>query len=158
MRTLSAAALKEIFASSSGAAFFVTLAISHADMTTVYYVNNKTDIVFGGVTYTAFAFKFTPPKESENINQTGKLVLANIDREFTAIIRSVATPPSVDAALLMVAADGTTTQIMSWGQFVFKNISYDIMAMSGDLTYSIELGNNVSMIKYNNINFPGIYA
>lgn len=158
MRALSADAKKEIFASKSGAAFLSVLKISHSTIDTVYLVNNSVNIALDGDVYTAYAFKYTPPSEKEGGVQKGKLILPNIDRDFIAKIRSIDTPLSVSAALVMVLPNGAVSKEAGWWLFSMKNISYDALTISGELSYGLEFGNNVSIVKYNNLNFPAIYS
>lgn len=157
MRSISTAAKKEVFASQSGAAFLSILKIAHSSITTIYLVNNNEDIVYDGNTYEAYAFKFTPPSDKEGGKQSAQLILPNIDREILAIIRGISTPLTVSAAIIMVLPDNTVSKEAGWWEFELKNISYDAMTISGDLSFSFELNNNVSMIKYNNLTFPAIY-
>ena len=158
MRNLSTPAKKEIFASSSGAAFLSILQISHSLITTINLVNNMENITFEGAEYTAYPFRLDPPKDKEGSIQASKLTLPNIDRTILASIRSLTTPLSVRAAIIMILPDNTASKEAGWWEFELKNISYDALTLSGDLLYSLDLRNNVSMIKYNNITFPGLYG
>jgi hypothetical protein len=158
VRTISSTAKKEIFASQTGAAFLSVLQISHSQINTIYLVNNMEDVVYDGNTYTAYAFKFEPPKDKEGGVQNSRLVLPNVDRTILTAIRSLTSALTVSAAVIMIMPNGTGSKEAGWWDFDLKNISYDALTISGDLIYSLELRNNISMVKYNNITFPGLYA
>ena len=157
MRSLSSLAKKELFASQTGAVFLSVMQIAHSTISTAYLVNNTVDITYSGQLYTAYPFKFTPPGDKEEVNQKGNLTMSNIDRTLLATIRTITTPLTVSIALIMILPNGNISKEAGWWVFDLKNISYNALTISGELSYSLELGNNVSMVKYNNLTFPGLY-
>ena len=157
-RSITTAAKKEIYASETGAVFLTVLQVIHSSITTLYFVNNMVDVVYDGVTYTAYPFKFDPPKDKEGAKPESKITFPNIDRELLAIVRSVSDPITIKAALIMILPDNTASKEGGWWQFEMKNVSYDMMTITGDLEYDINLDNYLSKTKYNNLTFPGLYG
>ena len=60
-RSITTTAMREVYASETGAVFLTLLQIIHSTITTIYLVNNMVDVVYDGVTYTAYPFKSNPP-------------------------------------------------------------------------------------------------
>jgi len=158
VRTISTAAKKEIFASQSGAVFLFVLQIAHSTISTIYLVNNNEDVTYDGNTYTAYAFKFTPPSDKEGNKDSAKLLISNVDRTLLATIRTISTPLAASAAVIMILPNGTISKEAGWWVFDLKDITYDVMTISGTLSFNFELNHNASQTKYNNLTFPAIYS
>ncbi|NCU26488.1 DUF1833 domain-containing protein, partial [Candidatus Nomurabacteria bacterium] len=116
------------------------------------------DVVYDGVTYTAYPFKFDPPKDSEGNKPGSRIIFPNIDRQFLSVIRSISDPLTVRAALIMILPDNSASKEGGWWEYTMLNVSYDMMNISGDLEYNLDLDNNASVIKYSNLIFPGLYG
>ena len=157
-RSITTTAMREIYASETGAVFLTLLQIIHSSITTIYLVNNMVDVVYDGVTYTAYPFKFNPPKDKEGAKPGSSITLPNIDRELLSVVRSVTSPITVKAALIMIMPDNSASKEGGWWEYTMKNVSYDMMTISGELEYSLDLDNNISLMKYNNLTFPGLYG
>lgn len=157
MKEISSRAKAEIFASQTGAVFLSLLEISHPGMTALYLVNNNENITFEGRIYTAYPFRYTPPSDCEGAGRKGKLTLPNIDREILATVRGVNTPLTVRAAIIMILPDNTASREAGWYEYDLKNLTYNAASIEGELSFNFELGDNISMVKYNNLTFPGIY-
>lgn len=155
-RTITTSAKKEIYASETGAVFLTLLQLVHTS--TLYFVNNMVDVTYESQVYTAYPFKFNPPKDKEGAKPGASLTLPNIDRSLLAIIRAASSPLTVRAALVMILPNGTISKESGWWEFKMKNVSYDMMTINGELEYSLDLDNNCSMMKYNNLTFPGLYG
>lgn len=158
MRTLTTPAKREVFASETGAVFLTLLQIVHSTITTLYFVNNMADITYDGQVYTAYPFKFNPPKDKEGAKPGANISLPNVDRSLLAIVRSVTSPVTIRTALIMILPDNSISKESGWWEFSMKNVSYDMMTISGELEYSLDLDNNASLMKYNNLTFPGLYG
>jgi len=158
MRSLSSAAISALFGSQTGSVFLTLLEISHTDITTVYFVNNNEDIIYSGQTYTAYPFNFEPPKQTDSGIEPSRLVLPNIDLSIVEIIRSISTPPTIRTALIMVQPNGTVTLEDGWYSFILRNVTYDALRVSGELIFDINLDATVSLYKYGNTTFPGLYG
>jgi hypothetical protein len=157
LKVISATAKKEVQASQTGAAFITIVQIRHASLEK-NYINNMVDVVYDGVTYEAFPFRFDPAKDAEGSNPESTISFPNIDRELIAALRSISDTVTVKVALIMIMPDGTASKEGGWWEFEMRNISYDMMSINAELAYSLNLDNNVSLIKYNNQTFPGLYG
>lgn len=159
MKTISATAKREVQASQTGAAFLTIVQLRHVGTSlSENYINNMENVIYDGVTYEAFPFRFDPTGDSEGGSNTAKITFPNIDRELIAALRNITDSIVVRVALIMILPDGTGSKEGGWWEFEMKNISYDALTISGELEYSLDLDNNVSMYKYNNQTFPGLYG
>ena len=116
-------------------------------------VNNNESIEFDGNVYEASSFKFVPPSESEGEVETAKLSIANTDRRFVEIIRSIKELIRIDARVVLVGPSSIDMEAGPW-EFVLSNVNYNTEAISGTLTYDFQHKQSLSTIRYTINNFP----
>lgn len=133
-RTLSTAALEAIYAPQTDKVFLFLVEINHADMATpLRFVNNHQAITSSLAVYTPYAFEFDPPDEVEGVIPVAKLIIDNTDRQIVALIRSLASAPTVTVSIVL--ADSPDVVEAGPSEFILKNVAYNVETVSGDLVY-----------------------
>jgi len=134
-RTVSSTFKAAFFAQETGEVPLILLEISHADLSaTIRLVNNTEDVDSNGETYTAFPFQINLPyDDEEGVMPTVQLEVCNVDRTIVEAIRSIDSPPTVKAALIL-ASDPDTLEA-GWWEFTLKNATYTAEAVTADLSY-----------------------
>lgn len=156
-RELSTNAKNAVYSSQTNACFLVLLEISHNDLPEVIrVVNNNVAIVHNSETYLPYAFSFTPPQEEDGKIKSSSLTIENIDRVIVEFIRSINTAPTVTAKIIM-SDSPDTIEAGPWS-FSLTNTSFNEQTVTGELIFENYLKNYCSVVKYNNRNFPGLYA
>ncbi len=132
-RTLSSASLAAVLAQETAEVFIRLITIDHPDLAAPIRVSSDAvDTVSNGNTYTAFPFELQLPDDSGDRPQTARLTIDNVSREIVQAIRSIQSPPSVTIEIVR-AADPDTIEV-SYTGFALRNVRYDAMVVSGDLT------------------------
>ncbi len=133
-RTLSAATIEALNSADTSEIFLILLTIETADPATpIRAVNNTVDVVSNGNTFTAFPFRLSLPTDSEEIGiSAAKLSIDNIDRQIVTGIRFMTFDPEITMEVVR-AADPDTIEA-SFGGYRLKNVTYDHLTVSGDLT------------------------
>lgn len=131
MRTLSLATIQALTAQETGEAFFYLIDISHPDIVTKRFVNNKSEIIAHGETYTPYAFDITIPDEDEGAIQRVRLRIDNIDREIVLAVRQISTPATFTIRVIREAEPNV--DIAGPYDCTLRNVSYDALFVSGDL-------------------------
>ena len=60
----------------------------HPDYGSLYFVNNNEDVIYNSQTYSASAFKYTPPQTIGGVLKNGQLEITAIDNSVIDIIDS----------------------------------------------------------------------
>lgn len=135
MRDTSAAARAALYAPSTGEVFLHLVTIDHDDLVAPKrYVDNLTDIVSRGETYTAAPIRITlpadVPDELASLDQT----VDAVDRDLITAIRSIATPPTETIEVIMASSPDT----IEAGPFTFDITSADYNAAEVRLKLEVE--------------------
>jgi len=158
-RTISTDFREQMYATEMDYVALVILDIAHPDIapSVIRVVNNNQDISYGGNTYTAVSFKFTPPEESRDELQPARVIISNIERTLMTLIRSISSPPTVTANVILVAPNGDITVEQGPWNFELSNVSYTDQTVSGSLVYKFFKKQYLSNIRVNVTNFPSLY-
>ena len=155
-RTLSSAALQALFAQETGEALLFLVVVSHDDWAEpLRLVNNNEDISSGGNVYSAFPVEIELPKEdAEQIAKTS-IRICNVDRQITAALRELQTPPMVSVSIIL----GSTPDTVEAGPFEFElqDYSYDQFTVTGTLAYEDVLNEPLPSHTFNPSHFPGLF-
>jgi hypothetical protein len=110
------------------------LTITHPSLATpIYVVNNSVAITRGGNVFAPFAFKVDLPVEKDGEIGNAKLTIDAVDLSIITSIRSITTPATV--AIVIALSDTPDTTEVDLGSFTWKNIIYNSLQVTGDLTY-----------------------
>ncbi len=112
--------------------FLVLLTITHDDITPIRVVNNNENITSDSNLFIAYPFEITLPDSTGDGTPSAQLVIDNVSREIAESIRSITTAPKVTISVIR-AADPDTIEI-TFAPFTLRNVKWDIMKVSGDLS------------------------
>jgi hypothetical protein len=133
----------------------VTLDIEHVDLTsTIYLVNNNQDIEYDSNTYSANNFKFTPPTQEGGEVNEAKLTISNIDQALIAALRGINSAPTITANIIFYG-DTPVLEAGPW-EFYLKDISYNMMSITGTLSYKFNPKMSASTVIMNYNEFPSM--
>ena len=121
-------------------------------------VNNRTDMIFNGETYTAFCFEYTPPKVSDSRMGNGTLSLSCIDQEVIEIIRSIKDRAHAEIVAAFYFAENGTTYfegIEDW-EFDLSSVTWDAGVATWQMIYDDRLDNLVPSAKMSALRCPGV--
>nr|WP_300312729.1 DUF1833 family protein [Halomonas sp.] len=141
VRSISAGAVRELFAQHSDAVMLMCLAFSHADMSEpVRIVNNKVAIQFDGHQWIGLPFEPTLPEDTDEKIPNVQIRVDNVDRTLVELLRSVSSMPSVRMYVVRVQ-NGTVTREI--GPLDLSLLSHDIGidTITLDIGYAIDLLN-----------------
>ncbi|HMU54865.1 MAG TPA: DUF1833 family protein [Nitrospira sp.] len=135
MRTLSTLMLQVAHAQETGEVVLARTEISHPLILDgpLRFVNNLTDVVASGQTFTAFPFQVTLPDDADEGVPKLRLVLDNVDRRIVQTIRSLPPSPAPTVRVDLFLASQPTVLEASFTDLVLRQTSYDVLTVSGDL-------------------------
>lgn len=143
-RTSYTAHFHEETGSTSGTAPVILLEISHAQLATpIRVVNDNSDLVSDGDTYTAFAFRVTLPTDIAGQLPRATLTIDNVGRELTQWLDASNGGKGAQVRFMQVMRD--TPDVIEY------DITLDLLNVSQTLsTVSAELGYD------DTLNLPGL--
>lgn len=156
MRTLTAAAVRELLAQESGEAFLQLLTITHPQITTTRMVSNTQDVTSRGNLYIGFPFVLALPPDVADEEPSLQLSISNVDRRLVDELRSIKDPMLV--TLEIVSA--TSPDVVEVGPFDFEllgaRINKDLI--TGTLSADPLLHEPYPAGTFNPKDFPGLFA
>jgi len=156
VRSTSLTFRQAIYAQETDEVFIVLLEIDHADFASPIRVcNDSTDITSNGNVYTAYPFEIELPTDEDGDVPQARLIIDNVDRSLTEAIRSIQSPPTVRIMVVLVS-DPDTVEIDLPG-FVFTNISYDVMTITGTISIENFLNEPFPGDIFTPTQFPGLF-
>jgi hypothetical protein len=133
------------------------LTIDHADLPTpIRLVRNTQNIVSRSNTYTAFLFQMNMPQETGDKIPSMKLTLDNVDRRFTAALRSLNTPATVTYEAIL--ADSPNEVEVGPYNYTMSQINIDESEITIELTFEDLLNATIPNEVVNPLGFPGVFA
>lgn len=156
-RTVSADVQKELYLPQTSYCFLPLAEINSDELDEpVYLVSNNENIISNGNTYIKCQFEFSPPAEVDGTPQNASISLDGVDRSIIEIIQSINDPLTVTISVIEVSSP----DIIEFGpwEFTLRNVTFNASKVTGDLIFQTYLLDNISTLKYNNINFPGLYG
>jgi len=160
-RSLSTAAKEAILAQQTSKVFLTLLDISHSEFeSTFHFVDNPIPVIANGYIYEPFPFALTLPDDNAERAPQARLVVGNVTREIMDEIRSVGGGERIriDFHILMsgqvateefllletgdflllengdkLVQDEPVEVVASYSNYELRNISFDALAIQGDL-------------------------
>lgn len=156
-RTVSADVQKELYLPQTSYCFLTLAEINSDELASpIYLVNNNENILSNGNTYIKCQFEFSPPAEVDGTPQNASIALDGVDRSIIEIIQAINDPLTVTISVIEVT-NPDTIEFGAW-EFTLRNVSFNYAKVTGDLVFQTYLSDNTGTLKYNNINFPGLYG
>ena len=85
-----------------------------------------------------------------------QLTIDNVDRSIVQAVRTISGPATVSAKIVL-ASNPDYTEAGPW-DFSLRNVTYNRQQVSGQLIYSMNLHDYVSVMRFDTINFPGLFS
>lgn len=157
-RNTSVAFRRAVFAQQTNEVFLILLELYHASIgppTTLYFVNNYTNITSNGQEYIAFPFNIILPADTAEEDVRVQLSIDNVNRSIVEKIRSISGPPTVIIKVVLASQPDT----IEFGPVTMKlrNVTWDDFIISGDLVIN-EIGDEpIPGRDYTPQNFAGLF-
>lgn len=168
MRTLTTEFLRASYAQETDQVPVFLLTITHPDMVDTIRVSSDptqritefdTHIVYGtqsrGNDFLFFPFKLTLPGENENGPTPAKLELDNVRREYTAALRSMTGPASIDIELVLAGSPDTV--VLEFPEYQLSQAKYDASMISASLEIEQLANEPFPALAFTPSYFPGLF-
>lgn len=145
-----------LYAAMTDQAILPLLTLSHADMAEpIRIVQSQADVVSRGNTFQAVAFAITLPKDDGETHPTVRLVVDNVDRRFTELIRTVPTPADTMLELVLASAPNTV-EAGPW-YFSAQTVSWDVSQVEFTLGHEDLLNAEHLVYGLDPVTFPAMF-
>jgi hypothetical protein len=155
LRSLSAAAIESQNAQETGEAWLVLLEIDHDDLADpIRVVNNHQNITSNGYLFVGFPFEIELPGEDPDQPLRARLRIDNVDRTIVETVRTISSPPTVTARVVLASQPDTVE--VEFSGMTLRKASYDAATVEADLVFEDVLNEpvttNMTPAKY-----PGMF-
>lgn len=121
-----------IYSQETDTAFLLLLKLTHPNLDTdITVTSDAVETVHNNTTYDPFPFRVRLPSETKDEISNIEVQIDNVSREVVSAIRQIDSEPEVE--LKVVASSDPDTVEAGPYNFVFKDISYDAQAVTGQL-------------------------
>lgn len=149
--------LRELMAENSGVTPLILLTIDHVDLAQpARLALDAHDVWSRGEQYTAAYYKVQFPLDSGEELANTQLKVDNVDRAIVTTLRGLSGPPSV--TLELVTDRDPDTVEMGPFDFELRNAEYDVLLVTGNLSYENILQESFPSGSYNPRDFPGLFS
>lgn len=135
--------------------FLTLFTLTHSSFGTIRLVNNSTDIVSNGNTFTAFPVRLKLPNDDNNTIRKVEIEFDNVSREIIDELRSVQDPIGVSLQLVLASAPSTIE--IEYDELQLRAIEYTTENIKGQVLSDDFLNTTLGVEKYAPGNFPGIF-
>ena len=146
---------QQIFAQESDDPFLTLVTLTHPFFT-ARLVNNTTDIVSNGFTFTAFPMKIRLPIDDGETSRDFTIELDNVSLELITNLRSVTTAIGVKIELILASIPDVVQ--MAHEDLQIRSIAYDSKRISAKIVLDNFLTVGLTSERYNPSNFPGLFG
>ncbi len=144
----------ELFKQESGDPFLTLVTLTHVAFT-ARLVNNSSDIVSNGFTFTAFPMKIRLPVDDGQTVRDLTIDFDNASLDLIANFRSVT--DSIGVKIEMVLASMPDVIQISYDDLLIKNIAYTATKVSAAISMDNFLSIEMTSERYAPTNFPGLF-
>lgn len=156
MRPVTQAFLRAVRARETEEVFLLLLTLNHADLAQpIRVVDNTQDVVSGGNAFVAYPFEIDLPEDTGERPARARIRIDNVDRQLVATLRSAATPPAVTIEVVMASAPDTVEA--SFAGMSLVEAGYDVLTITGELTFEDVLNEPFPGVYFTPANFPGMF-
>ena len=153
-RTHSTASINALMAQNTDEAFHLLITIkSNTGTVLERFTSDAVDTVVGADTFTPYPFDLHLPKNVDGQISTTTLSLDNVSRDVIESLRSTDRALQVD--MKVVLASDTSDTMVEFTDYELRQVSYDPMTISGQLTLENFLAEPVGRIMSGNL-YPGL--
>lgn len=153
-RTVSANMHSEIYGQNITQKFLTLITLSYGATTPIRIVNDYEDITSNGNVFTAWAFKFTMPQDTDG-RRSAHIEMDNIDRSLAIFILDAGiTEIAVTEQLIRSSTPDTIEMTRS---YIMKNITITRKVISGELVYQQNLQDSFPKLTKTPSKFPGVF-
>jgi len=148
----------QIFSQESADPFLTLVTLSHPDSPPNFVarlVNNSTDIVSNGYTFSAFPMKIRFPMDDGETTRDFLLEFDNVSLELIENLRTVTTAVEVKIELILASMPNVVQ--MSHESLLIKSVVYDSKKISAKIVLDNFLSVGITSERYNPTNFPGLF-
>ena len=122
------------------------------------FVNDKIDIESNGEKFTACGFSAVLPDQSEGGNKTCKLQIDNTDVSiYKTIKQSLHGNKEITATVGVILSSSPDVYEQGPFDFTLRNISVTVESISGELYDSYMADKKITILTYNQNDFPGMF-
>lgn len=155
-RSLTAATRQALYGAESGDAFLILLTLAHGDLAQPIRVcSDAVDVYSRGNLFVAYPFDLTLPDDDEQHAPRARLVIDNVDRQITAVLRRLAASPVVTLEVVR-AADPDTVEAV-FHDFRLRNVRYDSSRIEAELTIEDFTAEPYPAASFSPSLFPGMF-
>ena len=131
-RTLSAGASAGVNAQQTGEVFHTLLTVENSGGPPIRMTDNSEDVVSRGKTFIAYPFALELPSDAAGHISEARLAIDNVARALVDEVRSLTEP--LVLTIEVVTATTPDTVELELIDYTLKNVTYDVMTISGTLT------------------------
>lgn len=135
--------------------FLSLVTLSHVSFGTIRLVNNTSDIVSNGNTFTAFPMKIVLPKDDGETAREVSIDFDNVGLDLITPIRSVTDFISVKLELVLASIPDAIQY--SFDELKIQSLSYTKSRISAKLFLDGFLNTEITSEHYSATSFPGIF-
>ncbi|MDD4950932.1 MAG: DUF1833 family protein [Desulfovibrionaceae bacterium] len=167
-RTLSAAALRSIFAAETDDYPILLVTLDHDDLAEPYYISSdpterveetEEEIRYGtisrGTTFYFVPFSITLPNMASDAAPRSKVMIENVKRVLTPIIRDLSTSPTI--LMELVWSSSVDVVEIEYPGFEFVEIEYDDLAATGEIDVDHQIAEPFPCGVFGPSEFPGAF-
>lgn len=144
----------QIFSQESDDPFLTLVTLTHATFT-ARLVNNSTDIISRGNTFTAMPMKIRMPMDDGETSRDFTIELDNISLELIENMRSVTDTIQVQIELILASMPNTVQ--MSHSDLIIKTINYNAQKISVQIILDSFLVVEMTSERYTPTLYPGLF-
>jgi len=153
-RTHSTASINALMAQNTDEAFHLLITIKDSTGTVLErFTSDAVDTVVGANTFIPYPFDLHLPKNVDGQVSTTTLSLDNVSRDVINSIRSTDRAMTVD--MKVVLSSNTSETMVEYTDYELRQVSYDPVIISGQLTLENFLSEPVGRIMSGNL-YPGL--
>jgi hypothetical protein len=163
-RTLQLDTIQQLYGSESSMVLPVLIEITYYDVNgnaigPIYLANNNVDLAYGGHTYLASSFLFTPPEETGEGVTEASITVCNVDRSLMVALRDSTIPPLLTArAMFYYNPSGVLSfeQIAAW-PMTLRSAQATSEVITATLKYDDNSDDEMGPIEFTPYTTPGLF-
>lgn len=139
----------------SGDPVLALVVIAHASLPApMRFVNNRTNIVSRGDTYTAFGFEFTPPSVSDNNQRPATIRFDNVTDEIGRKLEVLDDGPTVTVEV--IKGDAPDDVEIEYPTYDVLSVSWDMLEVTASLKSDLGLDEPVMPFAFTIGDWPSL--
>lgn len=158
MNSLSPELIAQLYAQESNDPFLTLVTLTHSSFVSpIRLVNNTSNIISRGNTFSAFPLKITLPVDDGETSREVTIQFDNVSLELIDEIRSVSSADRIGVKLELVLASLPDAVQISLEEMKIGAVTYNSKVVSAKLVMDDFLNSEITSEKYGPDNFPGLF-